>query len=105
MFRLGHPRLLLLRMHLQFFLGRVLSLKHIHVLLRPLGRAPVEDLVHPLIVDLVEFILLLKGLLEAHFSIEQISEQGLDLLVEFFILFGGKESHKMVVDLLAQLGG
>lgn len=105
MLRLGHPRLLLLRMHFQLFLVRMLSLKHIHVLLRSLRWAPIEDLIHPLIMEPVEFILLLQCLLEAHLSLEQISEQGLDLLVEFFILLGGEQSHEVVVDFLAELSG
>ena len=49
----------------------------------------------------IEFILLLQCLLEAHLSLVQISEQGLDLIVEFVIFLSGEQCNEVVIDLLA----
>jgi hypothetical protein len=93
-----------LRVHFQFLPSGVVLAEDVHVLLGPVGRAAVEDLVHAFIVVAVELILLLQGLLEADLRLVEVAEEPVHFLVELLVPLGREQVHEVVVDLLAQLG-
>jgi hypothetical protein len=87
-------------MHLQFLV--ISSLKLRKVVFRVIRWAPIEYLVHPIIMRPIDLILLFKRNFKPFLYFIQTAEQRFYLLIELFIFFSSQQRQQMLVHFLTE---